>query len=70
MPLTEKTVRIRSPSLIFSNNATIPGDIWTASKELMELFESIDYVACRFPGFFSTLAVKDKIIVLETGFAE
>jgi hypothetical protein len=51
-------------------NSTIPGDIWTVGKKLIELFESIDHVACKFPGFFSTLAVKDKIIVLETGFAE
>jgi hypothetical protein len=35
----ETTVRIGSPLKIFSNNAIIPYNIWSAGKEPIEMFE-------------------------------
>ncbi len=40
LPMFEKTERIASLSWIFSNNATIPIDIWSVGKKLIAMFES------------------------------
>ncbi len=35
----EMMVKIGSPSIIFSNNAIIPCDIWSVGKESIAMFE-------------------------------
>jgi hypothetical protein len=42
---------IGSPLEIFSNNATIPSDIWSLGKELLAMFEFTTWNA-SFPDFF------------------
>ncbi len=48
---SREMVKIGSSSKIFSNNATIPCDIWTIGKELIALFELSTWLAI-FPDFF------------------
>ncbi len=47
----EKTVRIGSPSKIFSTNATVPSDIWSVGKEQIAMFEFTTWQA-SFTDFF------------------
>jgi hypothetical protein len=53
-PIFEKTVRIGSPLKIFSNNATIPSDIWSIGKEPIAMFEFTTWHA-SFTDFFIQL---------------
>jgi hypothetical protein len=52
--MSEKTVRNGSPSLIFSNNATIPSDIWSVGKEPIAMFEFTTWLT-SFPDFLTHL---------------
>jgi hypothetical protein len=50
----EMTVRIGSPSEIFSNHAIIPSDIWSVGKEPIAMFE-FTMLHASFPNFFIIL---------------
>ncbi len=64
-PLIEKTVRIGSPSLILSNNATIPSYIWTVGKDLIALFGLTTWLA-SFPAFFRSVNSLKRDLSIDT----
>ncbi len=53
--ICETTVRIGSTSKIFSNNATIPCDIWSVGKEPIAMYEFTLAWHASFPDFLISL---------------